>query len=285
MSYGAPLGAFSPVTAEKPPYTKNATKNKINKTKMIVSKSLPTDVSITMFIRSPLQEVCRRLNFAEELEDRSVWDALTRQLRHRWPLRGCPRGRGKGPTVRHYEQIGLLPSAPHTPFHPTDLLRRRFASPSVHPACAPRRSSLPGRTRLPYGLFGETSHVVKSRRQRSIIERARRPFSFDNKASIAEDLDPPALPRRPRFGSKEGAVRHEFVGAAHSSLLAFSSSQWPSQTAAPAKSGHSPTAANGSIDRRSNPLTSLSTCAPPAAPGRSEWTSISQPPPRSNLAA
>ena len=116
-----------------------------------------------------------------------------------------------------------------------------------------RRSSLPGRTRFPYGLFGETSHVVKSRRQRSIIEHTRRPFSFDNKASITEDLDPPALLRRPRFGSKEGAVRHEFVGAAHSSLLAFSSSQWPSQTPAPAKSGHSPTAANGSIDRRSIP--------------------------------
>lgn len=97
------------------------------------------------------------------------------------------------------------------------------------------RSSLPGRTRLPYGLFGETSHVVKSRRQRSIIERTRRPFSFDNKASITEDLDPPALLRRPRFGSKEGAVRHESVGAAHSSLLAFSSSQWPSQAAAPRK--------------------------------------------------
>jgi hypothetical protein len=77
------------------------------------------------------------------------------------------------------------------------------------------RSSLPGRTRLPYGLFSETSHVVKSQRQRSIIERTRRPFSFDNKASITEDLDPPALLRRPRFGSKEGAVRHESVGAAH----------------------------------------------------------------------
>jgi hypothetical protein len=75
-------------------------------------------------------------------------------------------------------------------------------------------------------LFGETSHVVKSQRQRSIIERTRRPFSFDIKASITEDLDPPALLRRPRFCSKEGTVRHESVGAAQSSLLAFSSSQW-----------------------------------------------------------
>ncbi len=104
------------------------------------------------------------------------------------------------------------------------------------------RSSLPGRTRLPCGLFGETSHVVKSRRQRSIIERTRRPFSFDNKASITEDLDPPALLRRPRFCSKEGAVRHESVGAAHSSLLAFSSSQWPSQAAALRKQRSFPTA-------------------------------------------
>jgi hypothetical protein len=88
------------------------------------------------------------------------------------------------------------------------------------------RSSLPSRTGSHNGLFRETSHVVKSRRQRSIIERTQRPFSFDNKAPITKDLDPPALLRRPRFGSKEGAVRHESVGSAHSSLLAFNSSQW-----------------------------------------------------------
>src|SRR5271165_5776783 len=72
---------------------------------------------------------------------------------------------------------------------------------------------------LPYALFGAKSYRFKSRRQRSVIERIRPPPGFDNKSSITEDLDPPALLRRPRFESEEGAVRHEFEGATHSSFV------------------------------------------------------------------
>jgi hypothetical protein len=79
------------------------------------------------------------------------------------------------------------------------------------------RSSLPSRTGSHNGLFRETSHVVKSRRQRSIIERTQRPAGVDNKTSIAKNPDHPAFPRCPRFGTEEGAVRHESEGATHSS--------------------------------------------------------------------